>query len=203
VLRLPTDDDFPDLLDAVDAGIHDPDTMPFSIPWTDVEPGARRISAVQHWWGNRANWSADNWNLNLAVFRDGCAIGIQALMAKKFATLREVETASWLTLREQRKGFGKEMRAAVLQLAFEHLNAEIARTGAFVDNLASASVSRAIGYRESGRARQLRRGTPDVIVNFELTREDWLQRRESLPRATVVGFDRARPMFGLDDDKAS
>jgi RimJ/RimL family protein N-acetyltransferase len=55
VLRVPQDDDFPGLLDAVDAGIHDPEMMPFTVPWTDAEPEARRISAVQHWWGNRAN----------------------------------------------------------------------------------------------------------------------------------------------------
>jgi RimJ/RimL family protein N-acetyltransferase len=197
VLRLPTDDDFPGLLEAIDAGIHDPEVMPFSIPWTDVEPAARRLSAVQYWWGARANWSADTWNLNLAVFRDGRAIGTQAVMAKQFEVLREVETGSWLTKAEQGHGYGKEMRCAVLQLAFEHLDAEVARTGAFSDNEASASVTRAIGYRENGRSRVPRRGAAGDIVNFELTREEWLERRDSLPRATVVGFDAARHMFGL------
>jgi RimJ/RimL family protein N-acetyltransferase len=203
VLRLPTDDDFPGLLDAIDAGIHDPETMPFTIPWTDVEPEERRISAVQHWWGARANWSTDDWNLNLAVFQDGRAIGFQGLLAKQFDDLRQVDTGSWLTKSAQGRGLGKEMRAAVLQLAFEHLEAEIARSGAFVDNAASAGVSRAIGYRENGRSRLLRRGAPGEIVNFELTREEWLERRDSLPRATVTGFEAARPMFGLGPGQES
>jgi len=34
-------------------------------------------------------------------------------------------------------------------------------------------------------------------VNFELTREHWLERRASLPRAKVTGFDATRAMFGL------
>jgi len=203
VLRLPTDDDFPGLLDAVDAGIHDPDTMPFTIPWTDVEPAERRISAVQHWWGARANWTVDDWNLTLAVFEDGRAVGIQALLAKHFDDLRQVDTGSWLTKSAQGQGLGKEMRAAVLQLAFEQLDAEVARSGAFVDNAASAGVSRALGYRENGRSRLLRRGAPGEIVNFELTREEWLERRDSMPRATVSGFEAARAMFGLVPGPAS
>jgi RimJ/RimL family protein N-acetyltransferase len=197
LLRLPQDDDFPGLLDAIDAGIHDPETMPFTIPWTDVEPEARRISAVQHWWGNRANWRVDDWVLNFAVFREGRAIGIQAVMGKQFDEMREVDTGSWLTRAEQGKGYGKEMRCAVLQLAFEHLDAEIARSGAFIDNDASAGVSRAIGYRDNGRSRQLRRGAPGELQNFELTKDEWLERRDSLPRATVIGFDDVRQMFGL------
>jgi hypothetical protein len=64
-------------------------------------------------------------------------------------------------------------------------------------------VSRAIGYRENGRSREAPRGVPKERVNFELTKDEWLQRRDSLPRATVVGFDVARTMFGLDDDQAS
>ena len=196
-LRLPQDDDFPGLLDAIDAGSHDPETMPFTIPWTDVEPRERRLSAVQHWWGNRANWRIDDWVLNFAVFHEGRAIGIQAVMAKHFDEMREVDTGSWLTQAEQGKGYGKEMRCAVLQLAFEHLDAEIARSGAFIDNDASAGVSRAIGYRDNGRSRQLRRGAPSELQNFELTKDEWLERRDSLPRATVTGFDAARQMFGL------
>jgi RimJ/RimL family protein N-acetyltransferase len=111
--------------------------------------------------------------------------------------MREVDSGSWLTRAVQGQGFGKEMRCAALQLAFEHLDAEIARSGAFIDNEASAGVSRAIGYRENGRSRMLRRGEPGEAVFFELTREEWAERRDALPRATVAGFDTARVMFGL------
>jgi RimJ/RimL family protein N-acetyltransferase len=90
------------------------------------------------------------------------------------------------------------MRCAVLQFSFEQLGAEVARSGAFVDNAASAAVSRAIGYRENGRSRDAPRGVPQERINFALTREEWLARRDSLPRATVVGFEAASRMFGLD-----
>jgi hypothetical protein len=40
-LRLPREEEFPGLVELVDAGIHDPETMPFFIPWTDVEPRRR------------------------------------------------------------------------------------------------------------------------------------------------------------------
>ena len=42
------------------------------------------------------------------------------------------------------------MRGAVLALAFDGLGAESATTEAFVDNPASAGVSRALGYRPNG-----------------------------------------------------
>ena len=197
VLRPMTDDDLPSLLDAIDAGIHDPELMPFSIPWTDEEPAKRRLAALQFVWGTRANWTTDDWHLPFGVFRLGRPIGVQGITAKRFPLLREVETGSWLTRAEQGQGFGKEMRCAVLQFAFEHLGAEIARSAAFVDNPASAAVSHAIGYRENGRSREAPRGVPQERVNFELTRDEWLERRDSLPRATVVGFDTARELFGL------
>ena len=121
VLRPPTDDDLPGLLDAIDAGIHDPQLMPFSIPWTDADPAERRFSALQFVWRARANWSKDEWDLPFGVFRDGAPIGVQGVTAKRFPLMREVETGSWLTRVEQGQGYGKEMRAAVLKFAFESL----------------------------------------------------------------------------------
>jgi RimJ/RimL family protein N-acetyltransferase len=199
VLRALTDDDLPGLLDAIDAGIHDPERMPFSIPFTDLEPAERRLSSSQYVWGARANWSTDGWELPFGVFRDERPIGIQGITAKRFPVMREVETGSWLTRTEQGQGYGKEMRSAVLQFSFESLGADVARSAAFLDNPASAAVSRALGYRENGHSRDAPRGIPKERVNFELTRDEWLQRRDSLPRATVVGFSAARGMFGLAD----
>jgi len=42
VLRPPRDEDFEGLLQAIDEGIHAPESMPFSQPWTDAEPTAKR-----------------------------------------------------------------------------------------------------------------------------------------------------------------
>lgn len=199
VLRPLADEHLPGLLDAIDAGIHDPERMPFSIPFTDLEPAERRLSSLQYVWGARANWSKDAWELPFGVFHDKRLIGIQGITGKRFPVMREVETGSWLTQAEQGQGFGKEMRCAVLQFSFECLDADVARSAAFLDNPASAAVSRAIGYRENGHSRDAPRGIPKERVNFELTRDEWLARRDSLPRATIVGFEPARSMFGFAD----
>jgi RimJ/RimL family protein N-acetyltransferase len=87
------------------------------------------------------------------------------------------------------------MRAAVLQFVFEELGAEIARSGAFVDNEASLAVSRSFGYRENGFARAAPRGTPRTTVNLELTRDEWAARRHSFAVAEVSGLDACRSMF--------
>jgi RimJ/RimL family protein N-acetyltransferase len=195
VLRPPGDGDFPALLDAIDAGIHDPEVMPFSHPWTDADQQSRRRGAVQFWWRTRASWSPDDWHLPFAVLHLGHPVGVQELFATQFPVLQEVGTGSWLTRPLQGQGFGKEMRAAVLQLAFEGLGAVVARSGAFVDNPASAAVSRSLGYRENGRGREAPRGEPKVMVNFELTREDWLSRRHTLPPADIIGLEAVLGMF--------
>ena len=194
VLRPPRDDDFPGLLAAIDAGIHEPASMPFLVPWTDAEPGARRQSALQHWWGARSTWSVDDWNLPLAVFLDGRAIGIQAVMGTDFPLLRTVGTGSWLTLDAQGQGLGREMRAAVLEFAFEALGAEVAVSGAFRDNTASLAVSRALGYEPNGVHRHRRRDEVADTIELRITRERWRNVRPELA-VTVRGFDACRAMF--------
>jgi RimJ/RimL family protein N-acetyltransferase len=194
-LRPPTDEDFEGLFDAVDAGIHDPDVMPFSVPWTDAEPTERRLRSAQFWWGQRAGWGVDEWHLPFAVFLDGKPVGIQEVFAKRFLMLGEVSTGSWLTRSAQGRGLGKEMRVAVLRLAFEGLGAEVARTAAFEDNVASLTVSRSIGYRENGRYREASRGEPRVMIHFEMTRQEWTARQPVLPPAEIFGLEACRHMF--------
>lgn len=54
-LRLPRDDDLAAFVTLVDGGIHDRDTMPFFIPWTDVEPVQRGRQTAKWLWGHRAS----------------------------------------------------------------------------------------------------------------------------------------------------
>jgi RimJ/RimL family protein N-acetyltransferase len=105
---------------------------------------------LQWHWTTRGNWTADRRTLDFAVFLDREPIGAQGLSAVGFPVRREVATGSWLGQQYQRQGFGKEMRAAVLVLAFVHLGPLSAVTGAFEDNLAAIGVSRAMGYQDDG-----------------------------------------------------
>jgi RimJ/RimL family protein N-acetyltransferase len=203
VLRPARDEDFPGLLAAVDEGIHPPAEMPFALAWTDAEPAARRRSAVQWWWSARANWSVDKWNLPFAVLLDGIPIGIQDLNAARFPSLREVATASWLTMRQQGRGFGKEMRAAVLHFGFDCLGAQRAHSGAFTDNPASARVSLALGYRDNGRGWEAPRGQPKEIVNYLLDVADWRANEWSKRSVVVRGFEACSEMFTGDVERSA
>jgi RimJ/RimL family protein N-acetyltransferase len=133
--------------------------------------------------------------LTLAVFYQGSPIGIQELFAARFPLLKEVSTGSWLTRALQGQGLGKEMRAAVLNLAFEGLAASYAHSGAFDDNLSSKSVSRALGYRENGFRLEAPRGQARQLTNFVISREEWLARCSCFPPTTIVGLERCRHMF--------
>ncbi len=197
VLRPPTDDDFADLLAAIDAGIHDPGVMPFLMAWTDKPRDERERESVQWWWRQRAEWKPDDWSLPLAVFLDGRAIGMQDVSAKKFAVRRVVETGSWLTRDVHGQGFGKEVRSGALQLAFAELGAELALSEAFADNAASLGVSRSLGYCDNGMTRHAPRGEAKDSLGLRLERAEWERRRTSYPIAEITGLDACREMFGI------
>jgi RimJ/RimL family protein N-acetyltransferase len=176
-VRVPREDEFEALIEVVDGGIHQPGTMPFFVPWTEVEPRQRARQAAQFWWGQRARWSPEDWAFTGAVFVDGHPVGVQELSAKRFGAVRSVETGSWLGLAHQGQGLGREMREAVLHLAFEGLGAEEALSGAFEDNPSSLATSRAVGYEENGEALEPRRDGVGRTVRFRLSRARWERRR--------------------------
>lgn len=126
------------------------------------------------------------WTPDFAVFLDGEPVGAQGLSAVGFPVRREVATGSWLGLPYQRQGLGKEMRAAVLVLAFAHLGALSAVTGAFTDNIAAIKVSRALGYHDDRQQVADRDGARVLARRFRLTAPPDMQR---WPLVTVSGAD--------------
>ena len=94
-------------------GIHAPESMPFSTPWTDTSPEERGLATLQWHWQQRAALRPQRWSLQFLVRCDGRVVGTQALGADDFAVTRQVQTGSWLGLRHQGRGVGTEMRAAV------------------------------------------------------------------------------------------
>jgi RimJ/RimL family protein N-acetyltransferase len=193
-IRLPTDADLYRLNELVDLGVHEPSAMPFTIPWTDIPPPRRHRESLKFWWSARANWSPESWDFTGAVFVDGDPVGVQDLIAKNFARLRTVETGSWLGREHQGQGLGKEMRAAILHLAFEGLGAIEAMSGAFHDNRASLATSKSLGYTENGDRLMLRRDGPDRIIDLKLDRHTWVSRRRD--DIAIEGLEACLEMFG-------
>jgi len=192
-VRLPREDEFAALVGLVDAGIHDPSMMPFFIPWTEVEPRRRARQSAQWWWRQRAEWSPDKWTFTGAVFVDGHPVGVQDIEAEHFRAVRAVDTGSWLGRAHQGQGLGREMREAILHLAFEGLVATEALSGAFDDNVASIATSRAIGYEENGEGRSPRRDGSGRTIRFRLSREAWEARRRD--DIEIVGLEGCLDMF--------
>ena len=176
VLRPARDDDLDALADAAIAGIHESDRMPFGAPWTDAAPDELRRSLAMFHWRLRADTRPNDWWLILAVERDDELIGAQDVRARDFAALRSISSGSWLTRSAQGDGVGTEMRAGILQLAFDHLGAEWAESGAAVWNTASLRVSEKLGYRPNGIERVHVR--LDEVVDHEhvrLHRDDFVR----------------------------
>ena len=194
-LRLPDEAEIVELCRVAKAGIHPPGEMPFGIAWS-VKPSPRfEREFIQYHWLTRGSWTADAWTLELAVFLDGRPIGNQGLMATEFAVMRTVSTGSWLGAPYQGRGIGKEMRGAVLALAFDGLGAEVAESNAFLDNLASSGVSRALGYSSNGFGRLAPEGVARETERFRMTREAWAATAQ--PAVTIEGLDGCLELFGL------
>lgn len=190
VLRPVRDEDLPGLADAAVAGIHDPAVMPFGVAWTDVPKGDLSRNLAQYHWMLRTKVGQGDWHVAFAILLDGKVIGSQDLSAVDFSSRKTVETGSWLTREAQGKGFGKEMRAAILMFAFDYLGAEYAETSAAAWNDASIGVSKAVGYIPNGVHRATRRaGQVNDEIHFRLANESLVRPEWEL---TVNGFERAR-----------
>ncbi|GAA1459558.1 GNAT family N-acetyltransferase [Nocardiopsis exhalans] len=196
-LRMPSDTDLSQLAEAAVAGIHDPERMPFIVPWTDQTPRRLAAGVIQHNWSAMASWTPEKWTFNAAVVHEGTVIGLQDMTGKDFAITRQVGTGSWLTQRHQGKGFGTEMRAAVLHLAFEYLGAEAAVTEVFKTSAASRGVTRKLGYQPDGNNLVAVRGQQVSEDRYRLTRENW-EKHRTVP-VTVEGLEPCLPYFGLGE----
>ncbi|HEX5407081.1 MAG TPA: GNAT family protein [Pseudonocardiaceae bacterium] len=146
-------------------------------------------------WRGRARVEPDFWRLYFVVLVDGVAIGEQTLSGSQFTKFGTVATFSWLAPDRRGRGIGKEMRAAILHLAFAGLNAREAGSDAFTDNQASNHVSRALGYEPNGFDWDTRRGEAAAIQRWRLTRDAWDQvRRDDIE---LVGVPECLPALGL------
>ena len=193
-LRPPDDADVQALAELASRGIHDPAHMPFTNAWTDAEPATLRRDALRFYWRQRAEWTPEAWHLPMAVVVDGEPVGTQGMVAKHFAILGSVSTGSWIGQAHQGRGIGKEMRAAILHLAFEGLGAVDATSAAFVDNPRSIGVSRALGYLDDGTEREIRRGEAATQLRFRMPRSVWEERRRD--DITIEGLEPCLEMFG-------
>ncbi|MGE5156192.1 MAG: GNAT family N-acetyltransferase [Betaproteobacteria bacterium] len=193
-LRLPTDDELVALATVARAGMHAPDEMPFGVPWSTLPSPEFERGFAQHHWLMRATWRPDDWVLNLGIFLDGQPIGSQTVRAQKFAVFRTIRTGSWLGLSHQGRGYGREMRAAVLAFGFDHLGAVRADTEAFLDNARSAGVSRSLGYLEDGFGQLAPEGVARPTQRFRMTLEAWRAKPRDAVR--VTGLEACRDLFG-------
>jgi RimJ/RimL family protein N-acetyltransferase len=193
-IRLPTDDDCAALARLAATGIHDPAEMPFLVPWTDAASPELERRALQWWWRQRADWTPADWTFTGAVFVAGQPAGVQDLSGKDFPTLRTVKTGSWLGRSYQGRGLGREMRVAIVHLAFAGLGAVEAHSGAWHDNVRSIRVSESLGYRYNGEQLDVRRGQPTRHLNLVLDRDTWQARRRD--DITIDGLAGCLELFG-------
>jgi RimJ/RimL family protein N-acetyltransferase len=196
-LAAATDDLLGRLEPVVREGKATAEPAPFDDPMSlyEDDPDVRVQRWLQGVWRGRGSVAPDFWRLYFVVLLDGEPVGMQDLIGDRFATFGTVATFSWLSSDVRRHGIGTEMRHAILHLAFEGLGAAEASTEAFLDNVGSNGVSRAIGYRENGVSWATRRGEPALMQRWRLTREDWAGVRRT--DIELAGVAECRRMLDL------
>ncbi len=175
----------------------DAEQDPSATTYPDLDPERnRRVILHQDYWRARGNWRPESWALSFGVFRDGELVGYQGLEGEDFARLRTVDSSSFLTVEARGHGWGKQMRAAVLALAFGPLGARFAITSAWTDNHTSLGVSRALGYVSNGVSAHRRGDATGEMTHMRLTREQWLTSGWA-DRVVVAGADECMAFFAL------
>ncbi|MFP5489204.1 MAG: GNAT family N-acetyltransferase [Acidimicrobiia bacterium] len=196
-MRYVDDDLATQLASLASRGIHDPDVMPFGMPWTRADSPRLERQAMQFYWRCRAETTPTSWNLNFAVLVDGDVVGTSGMTATDFPRLRQFESGSWLGRAHQGRGIGKEMRLATITLGFVGFGAELALTGAWHDNGPSLGVTRSLGYEQQGWRRALRDDAhADRLLGFAMPREHF---ERELRRADIelLGVDAARDLLEI------
>ncbi|GBF07853.1 GCN5-related N-acetyltransferase [Deinococcus aerius] len=169
---------------------------PFDDPMSLYEDNPlRERKWLQAIWRGRGTVRPESWRLYFVVLLGGEAVGMQDLIGVNFDRFRTVTTFSWLAPGARRQGLGREMRAAILHLAFGGFGAAEATSEAFFDNEASNRVSGALGYRPDGRDWATRRGEPAVLNRWRLGREDWEVRRRS--DIELIGVEECKPVLSI------
>ncbi len=168
-------------------------------PGLDERSGRSAIVA-QGYWRALGTWSPESWALPFVVRGSGgVVLGVQWLEGPEFRTDRVVDSSSWLVLEARGSGLGKQMRTAVLELAFGLLGAVAAVSSAVLTNAASLGVSRSLGYRDTHTSVLEHSG--ETLQHLRLERSAWVGSARG--RAVEVsGADAALPFFGLGDERA-
>ncbi|MFJ1757883.1 GNAT family N-acetyltransferase [Kitasatospora sp. NPDC088134] len=191
-----SDDLLERLVPLVRAGLGDAGPWPFDDPSSfSADNPEREWLWLRAIWSGRARVTPDSWRLYFAVLVDGEPVGMQDLIGTRFGRFGTVTSYSWLAPGSRRRGIGKEMRSAVLHLAFAGLGAREASSDAFADNAGSNRISRGLGYRPNGTDWDTRRGEAAPIQRWLLTRDAWERtRRDDI---TLHGVEECLPVLGL------
>lgn len=193
-LRLGSREELLELGRLAERGVHPPDEMPFSVAWTDgIGTSGFLDGFVEFHEQSLASWSPEKWTLNLLVWAHGTLVGTQGIGGDMFAERRAVATGSWLGQEHQRRGIGTEMRAAVLELAFRGLGADLATSGWLEGNDASRRVSEKLGYREIGARTENPRGRSVVAHDVVIERAAW----RTPVAVQLEGLEPCLPLFGV------
>ena len=150
VLRAPEDDDLYDLLALARQGVHSPDIMPFSFPWTRLPSPLFDFSFLSYHWAARSTLCTPEWRLPLGAWSAGEPIGVVELISTNWTEERSVEIGIWLSMSKHSRGLGTLVAHAAGEVAFNVFEAERLLGWTVPENIAAREVAVRLGYREVG-----------------------------------------------------
>lgn len=142
--------DYPELSVIAHGGVRANNQPAFLVNWDSGTRGQIAQSIAQYQWNTRAAFRVQDWTIEFTVRVDGRAVGVQGVSAQDFVATRSASTGSWLSLHEQGRGYGTQMRRAALMAFADHFDAEVFHSAYFTRNIASRRVSEKLGYSANG-----------------------------------------------------
>lgn len=187
--------DYPELADIASGGVRKDNIPAFLVNWDSGTRDEIARSIAQYQWSTRANYRVDDWTIEFTVRVDGRAVGVQGVSAKDFPRTRSVSTGSWLALHEQGRGYGTQMRRAIVTAFAVHLGACEFHSGYFQTNAASRRVSEKLEYSTNGVKTIIAQdGQAQVEQQVILAAEDIKRGPEPVE---VAGAEAVRRFLGL------
>jgi RimJ/RimL family protein N-acetyltransferase len=163
VLRLAYVAELRALAELLADGIYPEEALPYQYDWVDTIGGPGWADyCLEYHEGWMRKSQPDDWKLVLTAFAGDSAIGTQDIELRPD---NAVTSSSMMARRIQGRGYGTEMRSAVLHLAFHVLGVEHAYSDAWVGNHASLGVTRKLGYEEVGTELQFKREGAEPVLH--------------------------------------
>jgi RimJ/RimL family protein N-acetyltransferase len=170
-LRPVTDFELSKLADKSVGKILKEDQQQWLEDWAIEDSPDYQLSMLQHGWRWKADWSVDDWLLELGVFFEKKLVGLMVLQSTNFSEDKTLETGIWLLEEARGKGVANQAKQIVLFFGFQNLQAEKFIADVHKANFKSLATNHNLNYCQIKQKSSNQVGKD--IIRLQLNKNQW------------------------------